>query len=148
MVKAISGVKTVRFKNEIERNITIKLGYANAKIYKLASAAEGVELGDGPGRYTSRSSNTADSFETEEGTWALERHVSFVDCPGHVSLWLGLVFERLELRGCCDPGDGVVHCRPAVPLLPLHSDTCDAMRCEEMRGDEMRCDESRCDEIR
>lgn len=34
MVKAISGVQTVRFKNELERNITIKLGYANAKIYK------------------------------------------------------------------------------------------------------------------
>jgi translation initiation factor 2 subunit 3 len=33
VVKAISGVQTVRFKNELERNITIKLGYANAKIY-------------------------------------------------------------------------------------------------------------------
>jgi len=28
------GMQTVRFKNELERNITIKLGYANAKIYK------------------------------------------------------------------------------------------------------------------
>lgn len=36
LVKAISGVQTVRFKNELERNITIKLGYANAKIYKAA----------------------------------------------------------------------------------------------------------------
>ena len=35
VVKAISGVHTVRFKNELERNMTIKLGYANAKIYKL-----------------------------------------------------------------------------------------------------------------
>lgn len=26
IVKAISGVQTVRFKNELERNITIKLG--------------------------------------------------------------------------------------------------------------------------
>lgn len=34
VVKAISGVHTVRFKNEQIRNITIKLGYANAKIYK------------------------------------------------------------------------------------------------------------------
>lgn len=34
VVKAISGVQTVRFKNEMERNITIKLGYANAKIFK------------------------------------------------------------------------------------------------------------------
>lgn len=32
LVKAISGVHTVRFKNELERNITIKLGYANAKV--------------------------------------------------------------------------------------------------------------------
>jgi translation initiation factor 2 subunit 3 len=32
VVKAISGVHTIRFKNEIERNITIKLGYANAKV--------------------------------------------------------------------------------------------------------------------
>lgn len=32
VVKAISGVQTVRFKNELERNITIKLGYANAKV--------------------------------------------------------------------------------------------------------------------
>ena len=34
LVKSISGVQTVRFKNELVRNITIKLGYANAKIYK------------------------------------------------------------------------------------------------------------------
>ena len=32
VVKAISGVQTVRFKNELVRNITIKLGYANAKV--------------------------------------------------------------------------------------------------------------------
>ena len=37
VVKAISGVQTVRFKNELIRNITIKLGYANAKIYKCDS---------------------------------------------------------------------------------------------------------------
>ena len=39
VVKAISGVQTVRFKNELERNITIKLGYANAKIYKCDNEA-------------------------------------------------------------------------------------------------------------
>lgn len=39
VVKAISGVQTVRFKNELERNITIKLGYANAKVYKCDNAA-------------------------------------------------------------------------------------------------------------
>ncbi len=35
VVKAITGVQTVRFKNELERNITIKLGYANAKLYQV-----------------------------------------------------------------------------------------------------------------
>ena len=39
VVKAISGVQTVRFKNELERNITIKLGYANAKIYQCDNQA-------------------------------------------------------------------------------------------------------------
>ncbi len=39
VVKAISGVQTVRFKNELERNITIKLGYANAKIYRCSNPA-------------------------------------------------------------------------------------------------------------
>merc|ERR1712205_263483 len=34
VVKGISGVQTVRFKSELERNITIKLGYANAKVFK------------------------------------------------------------------------------------------------------------------
>lgn len=37
VVKALSGVQTVRFKNELERNITIKLGYANAKIYRCSN---------------------------------------------------------------------------------------------------------------
>ncbi|CAM9942841.1 unnamed protein product, partial [Ectocarpus sp. 13 AM-2016] len=37
-------VQTVRFKNELERNITIKLGYANAKIFK---AVEGAVPGPG-----------------------------------------------------------------------------------------------------
>jgi translation initiation factor 2 subunit 3 len=39
VVKAISGVQTVRFKNELERNITIKLGYANAKFYQCDNEA-------------------------------------------------------------------------------------------------------------
>eukprot|EP00529_Nitzschia_sp_RCC80_P023435 CAMPEP_0113477556 /NCGR_PEP_ID=MMETSP0014_2-20120614/20269_1 /TAXON_ID=2857 /ORGANISM="Nitzschia sp." /LENGTH=476 /DNA_ID=CAMNT_0000370655 /DNA_START=80 /DNA_END=1510 /DNA_ORIENTATION=+ /assembly_acc=CAM_ASM_000159 len=81
VVKAISGVQTVRFKNELERNITIKLGYANAKIYKGDSNPE---KGTG-GSYTSRGSSHADTFvdEVTGTTFRLRRHVSFVDCPGH-----------------------------------------------------------------
>ncbi|KAL7540213.1 hypothetical protein ACHAWF_006625 [Thalassiosira exigua] len=95
VVKAISGVQTVRFKNELERNITIKLGYANAKIYKAAPRPppeEGKEDSDDtvvPGTaypmYTSRGSGHADTFTDEKtrATYHLRRHVSFVDCPGH-----------------------------------------------------------------
>ncbi|KAJ8613278.1 hypothetical protein CTAYLR_008199 [Chrysophaeum taylorii] len=76
VVRAISGVQTVRFKNELERNITIKLGYANAKIYKKVCEVPG------PGNFVSKGSGTADAFD--DGTeWRLVRHVSFVDCPGH-----------------------------------------------------------------
>jgi len=77
VVKAISGVQTVRFKNELVRNITIKLGYANAKIYRSSAP---------PYEYRSCSSGTVDEFPMNDGTdrtWQLQRHVSFVDCPGH-----------------------------------------------------------------
>jgi translation initiation factor 2 subunit 3 len=76
VVKALTGVQTVRFKNELERNITIKLGYANAKIYKC----DGVER---PNCYASCGSNTPDTWESNtptcKGTMRLVRHVSFVD---------------------------------------------------------------------
>ncbi|XP_063954862.1 eukaryotic translation initiation factor 2 subunit 3 [Lytechinus pictus] len=82
VVKAISGVQTVRFKNELERNITIKLGYANAKVYKCDCPAC-----PRPGCYRSAGSNKDDSFACDRqgcsGRFRLHRHVSFVDCPGH-----------------------------------------------------------------
>lgn len=82
VVKSISGVQTVRFKNELVRNITIKLGYANAKIFKCDS-----EECARPGCYRSYGSNKEDAFPCEhqgcKGTMKLVRHVSFVDCPGH-----------------------------------------------------------------
>ena len=77
LVKAISGVQTVRFKNELIRNITIKLGYANAKIYRCDGPREE------PGNYRSKGSSTPDEFEEDGKRWKLQRHVSFVDCPGH-----------------------------------------------------------------
>mmetsp|Transcript_8594 Transcript_8594/g.12695 ORF Transcript_8594/g.12695 Transcript_8594/m.12695 type:complete len:498 (-) Transcript_8594:58-1551(-) len=99
VVKAISGVQTVRFKNELERNITIKLGYANAKIYKADAPtpaaddasdeekAAATKLAENykRGVYTSRGSSHADVFTCEKTglTFRLRRHVSFVDCPGH-----------------------------------------------------------------
>lgn len=78
VVKAISGVQTVRFKTEIERNITIKLGYANAKIYKC----DNPEC-PRPGNYKSYgSSQEARPICERPGCnsrMTLQRHVSFVD---------------------------------------------------------------------
>lgn len=82
VVKAISGVQTVRFKNELERNITIKLGYANAKIYKCDNLKC-----PRPSCFISASSNREDIFNCTRtncpGKFRIIRHVSFVDCPGH-----------------------------------------------------------------
>ncbi|KAJ1302397.1 hypothetical protein OPQ81_002715 [Rhizoctonia solani] len=82
VVKAISGVMTVRFKNELERNITIKLGYANAKIYKCEN-----EKCPRPGCYKSYRSDMEERPPCERpgcgSRMKLVRHVSFVDCPGH-----------------------------------------------------------------
>ncbi|WOO79451.1 Eukaryotic translation initiation factor 2 subunit gamma [Vanrija pseudolonga] len=81
-VRAISGVQTVRFKNELERNITIKLGYANAKIYKCQNPAC-----PPPTCYRSYPSSKENNPKCErpgcDGRLELIRHVSFVDCPGH-----------------------------------------------------------------
>ncbi|KAK9794351.1 hypothetical protein WJX73_010303 [Symbiochloris irregularis] len=83
VVKAISGVQTVRFKNELERNITIKLGYANAKVYKCKNSRC-----PRPQCYKAYGSSKEDEPQCDvpgfEGDkMELLRHVSFVDCPGH-----------------------------------------------------------------
>ena len=75
VVKAISGVQTVRFKNELERNITIKLGYANAKVYKCDN-----EDCPRPGCYRSYKSEKEVDPPCErhgcQGRYRLLRHVS------------------------------------------------------------------------
>ena len=82
VVRAISGVQTVRFKDELERNITIKLGYANAKIYKC----DDPECPE-PDCYRSFKSDKEIHPKCQRpgchGRYQLLRHVSFVDCPGH-----------------------------------------------------------------
>lgn len=75
VVKAISGVQTVRFKNELERNITIKLGYANAKVYKCNNPEC-----PRPGNYRSFKSDKEVDPDCERegctGKYELLRHVS------------------------------------------------------------------------
>lgn len=92
VVRAISGVDTIRFTDEMKNNITMKLGYANAKIYKCHRCPE-------PKCYKSFGSEKEDLvlcdnlIEQEDGAnkkcgekLELLRHISFVDCPGHDNL--------------------------------------------------------------
>lgn len=79
LIKAISGIQTTRFKSELVRNITIKLGYANAKIFKCDNL-----LCLRPENYKSFSSDAPDHPTCHCGSsMTLQRHISFVDCPGH-----------------------------------------------------------------
>ena len=85
LVKAISNVHTVRFRDELVRNITIKLGYANAKIFCCNNKDH-----PRPENYESHGSSHPNEYPcTREGCggkFVLKKHISFVDCPGHDSL--------------------------------------------------------------
>ena len=78
VVRAISGVTTVRWKKELERNITIRLGYANAKIYQCEKCPR-------PQCYQSMNSEIVENPICKhcKGPMKLILHISFVDCPGH-----------------------------------------------------------------
>ena len=78
LVLAISGTNTVKHRQEKIRALTIKLGYANAKLYKCPQCPA-------PQCYQSFKSNKEDAAKCVHcGTQLfLMRHVSFVDCPGH-----------------------------------------------------------------
>jgi translation initiation factor 2 subunit 3 len=80
VVKCLSGVHTVRFKKEMERNITIKLGYANAKIFRCTRCPR-------PACFQSSGSGAPNCIPCKHCGQPMElrRHVSFVDCPGHES---------------------------------------------------------------
>jgi translation initiation factor 2 subunit 3 len=70
LTKAITRVATQKYKKELERNITILLGYANVYIY------------------TNQSGEIifSDKLLDDDPTKVLISHASFVDCPGHKAL--------------------------------------------------------------
>jgi small GTP-binding protein len=79
-VRVLTGVKTQRHSSEKTRNITIKPGYANMKIWT-----------DGTNRYSTDSKPTSYITKDTEKKCVLENHVSFVDCPGHQELILTML---------------------------------------------------------
>ena len=78
LVRAITGIQTTRHKNEKERNITVYLGYANAKLYKCPKCPD-LEA------YKAYGSDHDDEINCDKCGEKLQllRHISFVDCPGH-----------------------------------------------------------------
>ncbi len=76
LVRRITNSSTMRSKKEIQHNMTIKLGYANAKLFYC----------DWCNEYESHPSETTIAVCQGCGkTLVLRKHVSFVDCPGHKS---------------------------------------------------------------
>jgi translation initiation factor 2 subunit 3 len=67
LIKKLTGIETQRHSSEKERNITIKQGYGNMKIWKKND------------EYISTNSTYID----ESKDTILINHISFVDCPGH-----------------------------------------------------------------
>lgn len=74
LVKAISGVSTDRHSEEIKRGISIKLGYADAAIYKCGDCDDPECYGINPAEMKCKKKA------------ALARAISFVDSPGHETL--------------------------------------------------------------
>jgi translation initiation factor 2 subunit 3 len=74
LVRCITGMHTQKFKEELLRNITIKLGYSGAKIYYDPETGYSVAV----------PSNVKNCVHPKTGKdMVLVRHISFVDCPGH-----------------------------------------------------------------
>lgn len=80
IVKCLTSKATQQFSSEKERNITIHLGYANAKIWRCAKCSE-------PECYSSSDSSVMKSTcQHCSSQTELVSHISFVDCPGHNEL--------------------------------------------------------------
>lgn len=82
-VYQLTGIKTQRHSNEKTRNITIKPGYANMKIWKSK---------EGDYKTTGSEINEMDNYE-------LVHHLSFVDCPGHQELILTMMSSVSLMKG-------------------------------------------------
>lgn len=74
--RSISGIRTQRHKKEIEKNLTINMGYANVKIFQNMKT----------GYLATAKSNINEMIDPVTGDpMTLVRHISFCDNPGHHS---------------------------------------------------------------
>ena len=89
ITEKITGIKTQKHSKEKERNITIKLGYANAKIFKCLNCPS-------PQCYQPHSSSImTTNCKFCDCDLLLIKHISLLDSPGHNLLMLTM------LNGTC-----------------------------------------------
>jgi translation initiation factor 2 subunit 3 len=87
LVQALTGQWTARHSEELRRGITIRIGYADAFIYKCVNHHP-------PSSFTTKPKCPICGSETK-----LERAVSFVDCPGHHSLMVTMLSGSALMDG-------------------------------------------------
>jgi translation initiation factor 2 subunit 3 len=75
LIRALTGIDPMRFKKELAKNMTIKLGYTNAKFYKCDRC---------PKPHCYQANKTVCEICGDQNKLVL--HVSFVDSPGHNDL--------------------------------------------------------------
>lgn len=86
-IRSITGIRTQRHKKEIEKNLTINLGYANVKIFQDMKT----------GHLAVAKSNINEMSNPITGDpMTLVRHLSFVDSPGHSAL-LSVMLSCVEI---------------------------------------------------
>ena len=79
-VLKLTGTKTQKHSSELKRNITIKPGYANMKIYN-------------------NNGNLESCGSSKDLDGELVHHLSFVDCPGHNELILTMLANIDLMKG-------------------------------------------------
>ncbi len=87
LVQALTGVWAAKHSEELRRGITIKLGYADAKIYKCPKC-------DTPECYSTSTKCPNCGNQCE-----LQRVVSFVDAPGHEALMATMLSGAAVMDG-------------------------------------------------
>jgi len=87
LVQALTGIWTARHSEELRRGITIRIGYADAFIYKCPRCRS-------PNNYTVQTRCPNCGTETR-----FQRAISFVDCPGHHSLMVTMLSGSALMDG-------------------------------------------------
>lgn len=119
VIRALTGVNPMRYSKEAEKNMTIKLGYTNAKFYKC------------PNCPTPKCYQVNRTFCLEcKSPMELKLHVSFVDSPGHNELQTtalsgasNMDFCLLVVSADCDQDLETNEHYKAIKILGLKSKT-------------------------